>query len=83
MKRNILQEYFNFASGTHTSKEGNKNKIIYLDPKTSEEYMPYAKDLKYKFGAQWIGAIKAYGWWMNKNQEATLAKIKKCMEYLF
>ena len=83
MKRNILQEYFNFASGTHTSKEGNKNKIIYIDPKTSEEYMPYAKDLKYKFGAQWIGAIKAYGWWMNKNQEATLEKIKKCMTYLF
>lgn len=81
--KSLLNEVFNIKNGWMRKKDGNKIRIAYIDPSSSESTYEHKDKLKNDFGANWIGTLKTWGWFLGDNPEWVYQnKIKPCLEYL-
>ena len=79
----LITEMFNIKNGLFTKKNGEKIKIAYIDPSTSESTYEHKDKIKNDFGAVWIGTLKTWGWFLgNQPEQVYNTKIKPCLEYL-
>ena len=79
----LITEIFNIKNGLFTKKNGEKIKIAYIDPSTSESTYEHKDKIKNQFGAAWIGTLKTWGWFLgNQPEQVYNTKIKPCLEYL-
>ena len=88
MKKELLTEIYNIKNGFFKKKDGTYSKIMYIDPKTSENTYNIKDELK-NFDAKFLPNIdgdptkRAWGWYLGQNPQWVMDnKIKPCLDYL-
>lgn len=78
----LLLESFRIRNGKFRKKDGSLIDIAYIDPQESESTYPYKDVIKNKYRAVWLNSIKAWGWFVGRDDSVYRDYIGPCIEYL-
>ena len=78
----LLAESFRIKNGKFRKRDGTLIDIAYIDPQESENTFPYKDVIKNKYKGVWLNSIRAWGWFVGRDDSVYRNYIGPCIEYL-